>query len=217
MTKKVLDVKLCCSDLLRRHIRLSSKCKAAPNEEQDHPSKAANPEPDRVQSIRALDSVATAASDLRDGVYESLGPSLTAIASREELERLYFLHFHPHWSLLDEDSFRNMPQIPELVAAVLVAGLWMIPTRDARLEARSQHDILMQEVTKRLVCTHWTRSTGWTPRSWHGYDPAQRATPQYRLDTSVGAMSTVFSSTSDTAGSLYLQRGWWTFPQYGHE
>lgn len=153
MTKKVLDVKLCCSDLLRRHIRLSSKCKAAPNEEQDHPSKAANPEPDRVQSIRALDSVATAAFDLRDGVYESLGPSLTAIASREELERLYFLHFHPHWSLLDEDSFRNMPQIPELVAAVLVAGLWMIPTRDARLEARSQHDILMQEVTKRLVCT----------------------------------------------------------------
>ncbi|KAI1374561.1 hypothetical protein F4677DRAFT_425427 [Hypoxylon crocopeplum] len=159
------------NDLLQRHVRLSSKCKAAPNEERQQPSSqaGANLEPDFSLPVLTLDSLATAASDLRDNIYKGLGPSFTAIADREELERLYFRHFHPHWPLLDEDSFMNAPQLPELVAAVLVAGLWMVPTRAARLEAKSQHDILMQDDTRRLLKeqppnTAWTRpSAEWLP------------------------------------------------------
>ncbi|KAI0842317.1 hypothetical protein F5Y06DRAFT_257289 [Hypoxylon sp. FL0890] len=145
------------NDLLKRHVRLSSKCKAVPNEERQPPfSKAAanlepEPDPTSLQPVLTIDSLATAASRLRNEIYERLGPSLAAIARREELERVYFHHFHPHWPLLDRDMFMNSQQLPELVAAVLIAGLWMIPTSAARLEASSQHDILMQEVTKRLL------------------------------------------------------------------
>jgi hypothetical protein len=157
-----LDIKMSRSDLLKRHIRLSSKCKAAVNDEQRPASNvAANPEPDHLQLADTLESAA-AASGLRNDIYEGLGSSFTAVASREELERLYFCHFHPHWPLLDEASFTEVPQIRELVTSVLVAGLWMVPTRSARLEARRRHDILMQEVVRRLVCTHWTHSTDYT-------------------------------------------------------
>ncbi|KAI1140604.1 hypothetical protein F5Y05DRAFT_374157 [Hypoxylon sp. FL0543] len=141
------------NDLLKRHVRLSSKCKAASNEEQ-RPSLEAptNPEPDpgSLRTVR-IDGPITAASSLRNDIYKGLGPGLAAIADREELERLYFHHFHPHWPLLDEDLFMNAPQPPELVAAVLVAGLWMVSTDPGRPEASNQHDALMQEVTRTLL------------------------------------------------------------------
>ncbi|KAI0126963.1 hypothetical protein BJ170DRAFT_425181 [Xylariales sp. AK1849] len=139
------------NDLLQRHVRLSSKCKAAPSAEQQPSVEAPSLEPDPSHSAHTLVGVASAAHDSRNDIYGGLGSSLTSIASREELERLYFCQFHPHWPLLDEESYMNVPQVPELVAAVLIAGLWMVPSREARHEAKCRHNLMMQEITRRLL------------------------------------------------------------------
>ncbi|KAI6086336.1 hypothetical protein F4821DRAFT_238524 [Hypoxylon rubiginosum] len=138
-------------DLLNRHIRLSSKCKEAANEARrlNSSGAAANQQAnsDPLQLVPAVDSSVTGISGLRNAIYEGLGLG-PGIASREELERAYFRDFHPHWPLLDDDTFKKAPQLPDLITAVLIAGLWMVPTRAARKEAITLHDTLMQKVIK---------------------------------------------------------------------
>lgn len=73
------------------------------------------------------------------------------IATREELEELYFQDFQSHWPLVDKETYLQTPQPDMLVAAVLVAGLWMSPSPEARVEADAQHDTLLLDLTKRLV------------------------------------------------------------------
>lgn len=126
----------------------------AQNEEQQLPLEASSLDPDLAHPIPTGNNAASAARDSRRDIYVGLGPSFTAIADREELERLYFSHFHPHWPLLDEDLFMSAPQMPELVVSILIAGLWMIPTREARREARRQHDTIMKDIERKLVRTH---------------------------------------------------------------
>lgn len=72
-------------------------------------------------------------------------------SSRNELEASYFLHFHPHWPLLHKKTFLHSEHPPELTAAVLAAGLWVLDTPETRDQARFYHDALLKVLDHQLV------------------------------------------------------------------
>ncbi|ENH69295.1 hypothetical protein FOC1_g10004833 [Fusarium oxysporum f. sp. cubense race 1] len=71
-------------------------------------------------------------------------------SSRNELEASYFLHFHPHWPLLHKRAFLQSEHPPELTAAVLTAGLWVLDTPETKDKARFYHDALLKVIDNQL-------------------------------------------------------------------
>jgi hypothetical protein len=76
---------------------------------------------------------------------------LLQAANRAQLQELYFSEFHPHWPLLHKDTFQSTPQPPGLVQVVLLIGLWMVNTDEARTQAASYHDTLLRDLESHLV------------------------------------------------------------------
>lgn len=77
--------------------------------------------------------------------------SLLEASNRSELLALYFSDFHPHWPVLHEKSFRDLPQPPKLMVAVLVTGLWMLKTPEAQAKATSYHNALLEELEEDMA------------------------------------------------------------------
>ena len=67
---------------------------------------------------------------------------------REQLKQLYFSDFHPHWPFLHRDT---NPQPDILMNTVMIAGLWMVGTAQAKRLAEEHHDRLSSLVCKKLV------------------------------------------------------------------
>lgn len=71
--------------------------------------------------------------------------------SRDFLTDLYFDQFHPHWPVLNRQTFSDHPQPPELLDAVHVAGSMMADTPEHRSEVRARHEELLQVINRKLV------------------------------------------------------------------
>lgn len=87
------------------------------------------------------------------GLDLSSNPTIRLLSApdRLELQDSYFKAFHPHWPLLHKETFLNSSQPPELVAAVLTAGLWVSNTPETRSEARFNHDALLTKLNEQVV------------------------------------------------------------------
>lgn len=140
-------------DLLARHMVLShSEPPLQVNDcEQVNDSPIAdegtNTNPDKeVQSVSTTESVAVV-----EGLDLPGASSLLEATNRSELLALYFSDFHPHWPVLHEKSFRDLPQPSKLMVAVLVTGLWMLKTPEAQAKAISYHDVLLEELEEDMV------------------------------------------------------------------
>lgn len=70
---------------------------------------------------------------------------------RAELIGIYFQKFHPHWPVLNRETFLHTPQPQQLVQAVLAAGLWLEGTAESRREANVQLSALVRGVRAVLV------------------------------------------------------------------
>ncbi|RNJ60415.1 hypothetical protein D7B24_008106 [Verticillium nonalfalfae] len=63
---------------------------------------------------------------------------------RVELQNLYFTEFHKEWPILDKDDFYHTPQPPSLVLSVLVVGMYMKGTPEAKAMALKYHEVLIK-------------------------------------------------------------------------
>ncbi|KAI8680825.1 Fungal-trans domain-containing protein [Fusarium sp. Ph1] len=153
------------SDLLKRHQAISH-----PSEEV---ARQTEEEPASKEDVGAQSKVAPAASEPNDssfirldfllnkglsGLNLSSNPTteLLQASSRTELEASYFLHFHPHWPLLHKKTFLQSDNPPELISAVLTAGLWVLNTPETRHKARFYHDALLKVLDAQLFKFHET-------------------------------------------------------------
>ncbi|KAM0324829.1 hypothetical protein ACHAQA_007795 [Verticillium albo-atrum] len=88
-------------------------------------------------------------------VKESAGPTYLDLSgqppcqlykdsNRAELQDLYFSKFNTTWPLLDRDDFYNSPQPSSLVDSVLVVGMYMKGTPEAKALAMECHEVLIK-------------------------------------------------------------------------
>ncbi|KLO81611.1 uncharacterized protein Y057_1242 [Fusarium fujikuroi] len=146
------------SDLLKRHETISHPLgqgvlqeDAEPSTEERVPeSQEAVPAYELGESpVNALDSfLGTELQDLN--LASNPAMQLLQESCRNELESSYFLHFHPHWPLLHKRTFLQSESPPELTAAVLTAGLWVLDTPETRDKARFYHDALLKTLYEQL-------------------------------------------------------------------
>lgn len=71
--------------------------------------------------------------------------------NRDQLEKQYFDNFHPHWPLIQKRRFSQRRQAPELVAAILTAGLSVSESPEMKRKGRFYHDALMNALYQKLV------------------------------------------------------------------
>ncbi|KFY11130.1 hypothetical protein V492_04628 [Pseudogymnoascus sp. VKM F-4246] len=134
------------SDLLNRHIALSHNLSPGhlePSSQGVLISKSkqdignGEAEPDRKRRESAL-------QQLRDNMMITLGPEITEASNRRSLEEYYFGKLHLHWPILHQYTFQSEAQPEQLVQAVLVAGLWMTGTAEAKETAELHHDKIVE-------------------------------------------------------------------------
>ncbi|EEY17468.1 predicted protein [Verticillium alfalfae VaMs.102] len=88
-------------------------------------------------------------------IKESAGPTYLDLSAksrselldapdRVELQNLYFTEFHKEWPILDKDDFYHSPQPPSLVLSVLVVGMYMKGTPEAKAMALKYHEVLIK-------------------------------------------------------------------------
>lgn len=147
------------SDLLKRHETISHPLGQGALQEDPGPSTEETvPESQETvpvyelgeSPVNALDSFL--GTELQ-GLNLASNPAMLLLqeSCRNELESSYFLHFHPHWPLLHKRTFLQSVPPPELTAAVLAAGLWVLDTPETRDKARFYHDALLKTLYEQLV------------------------------------------------------------------
>ncbi|KAM0280459.1 hypothetical protein ACHAQH_004038 [Verticillium albo-atrum] len=133
-----------CSDLLHRHEALNHGQSAAP----------ANVAQANEEGSNATLTPSTP-GEILPMIKESAGPTYLDLSGkspsqliedpdRAELQSLYFSKFHTEWPILDKDDFYNTPQSPSLVQSVLVIGLFMKDTPEAKTLALKYHEVLIK-------------------------------------------------------------------------
>ncbi|KAL7908494.1 hypothetical protein GGI35DRAFT_486570 [Trichoderma velutinum] len=82
----------------------------------------------------------------------STSPTLLRLDApyQKQLTELYFRHFHRHWPILHQQTFRNTTQSPKIIQAVLTVGLWTADAPETRSQARIFHNAILQCLDKDL-------------------------------------------------------------------
>ncbi|EXM21696.1 hypothetical protein RAB80_016256 [Fusarium oxysporum f. sp. vasinfectum] len=142
------------SDLLKRHEAISHQSdQASTQQEEGEPStEDTAPEPVPEPSEPPVDTLDCFLNTELKGLNLASNPTtqLLQASCRNDLEACYFLHFHPHWPLLHKKTFLQSKHPPELTAAVLTAGLWVLGTPETRDKARFYHDALLKVLYEQL-------------------------------------------------------------------
>ncbi|RSL75149.1 hypothetical protein CEP51_011136 [Fusarium floridanum] len=139
-------------DLLKRHQAISHQGEEAAERTEEGASKETEPKQSENSFIK-LDFLLNKGLS---GLNLSSNPTTELLqdSSRSELEKAYFLHFHPHWPLLHKKAFFQSQSYPELTAAILTAGLWVLGTPETRDKARFYHDALLKVLDAQLFKFH---------------------------------------------------------------
>ncbi|KAG7426751.1 Oxidoreductase BOA1 [Fusarium oxysporum f. sp. raphani] len=147
------------SDLLKRHEAISHQSDEAPEQKDQGEPSTENAVSESQKPVPTCEPVDTSLV-IPDGSLSmelealnlSSNPTMQLLqsSSRNELEASYFLHFHPHWPLLHKRTFLQSEHPPELTAAVLTAGLWVLDTPETKDKARFYHDALLKVIDNQL-------------------------------------------------------------------
>ncbi|EWZ29456.1 uncharacterized protein FOBCDRAFT_245710 [Fusarium oxysporum Fo47] len=159
------------SDLLKRHGAISHQSNQTPERNDQGEPSTENAVSESQKSAPASEPVDNCLATSEwllsielEGLNLSSNPAMQLLqsSSRNELEASYFLHFHPHWPLLHKKTFLHSEHPPELTAAVLTAGLWVLDTPETRDQARFYHDALLKVLDHQLfkLCQCITDSPG---------------------------------------------------------
>ncbi|KAG5798094.1 hypothetical protein H9Q69_002838 [Fusarium xylarioides] len=147
------------SDLLKRHEAISHQPSEASGQKEagiplteNEGSESQEPVPiSELGGSSVLTSKSSISTEL-EGLNLASNPTIQLLQEpcRSELEMSYFLRFHPHWPLLHQRTFLQSESPPELTAAVLTAGLWVLDTPETRDKARFYHDALLKTLNDQL-------------------------------------------------------------------
>lgn len=141
-------------DMLNRHVSLSHD---KSSRDQDGDLLMVTPVPKLTSSTIGLTLSETGATtDSTAGFTQA--PVTTKFAndhiddsSQNRAQEAYFQYFHPTWPLLHQATFQNTPQPPELMEAVLVAGLFFLSTPETLEVVRLKHSKLLADLRHLLV------------------------------------------------------------------
>ncbi|WKT53431.1 hypothetical protein QSH57_003993 [Fusarium oxysporum f. sp. vasinfectum] len=146
-------------DLLKRHEAISHQSDEAPEQKDQGEPSTENAVSESQKPVPTCEPVDTSLV-IPDGSLSielealnlSSNPTMQLLqsSSRNELEASYFLNFHPHWPLLHKRTFLQSEHPPELTAAVLTAGLWVLDTPETKDKARFYHDALLKVIDNQL-------------------------------------------------------------------
>ena len=139
--------------MLNRHVSLSHD---KSSRDQDGDLLMVTPVPKLTSTIGLTLSETGATTDSTAGFTQA--PVTTKFAndhiddsSQNRAQEAYFQYFHPTWPLLHQATFQNTPQPPELMEAVLVAGLFFLSTPETLEVVRLKHSKLLAELRHLLV------------------------------------------------------------------
>ncbi|CRK29226.1 hypothetical protein BN1708_004902, partial [Verticillium longisporum] len=130
------------SDLLHRHEALNH-------------GQPADPVDPVVAEVSSGAVTLSGPSSILPKIKESAGPTYLDLSAksrsellddpnRVELQNLYFTKFHTDWPILDKEDFYHTPQPPSLVLSVLVVGMYMKGTPEAKAMALKYHQVLIK-------------------------------------------------------------------------
>ncbi|EMT69610.1 hypothetical protein NOF04DRAFT_1195239 [Fusarium oxysporum II5] len=147
------------SDLLKRHEAISHQSDQVSGQKEEGAPSTESAGSESQEPVPASEPIQTPVNTLDcflntelRGLNLASNPTMQLLEApcRNDLEACYFLHFHPHWPLLHKKTFLQSKHPPELTAAVLTAGLWVLGTPETRDKARVYHDALVKVLYEQL-------------------------------------------------------------------